>query len=317
MTETGKNSSPELPDFLRGVATVLEHLPGVAFIADAEGKLVFGNSQFRAEVPDTDDRDVQEMVLPRSILKDVLGTTVPGFYPMRLPSGRQGGASCLRLSLGEAAERYVMVRENDRSSVVARFATAQEGLLRSHQERSRAKAEERRLRAEADHWRLVSMSDRLTGLYNATGFRDRASAAMTGFEFGALVYADLNGFKAINDTLGHAAGDQLLKDIGHTLQSVIRAGDIAGRLGGDEFGVYLPKCPEKELPKVVARIRQAMTRRFPIRQKGGAAAVILSVTPSLGTAMFPDDRLQLDDLLQLADARMYSEKTEGAMRRGA
>jgi len=162
---------------------------------------------------------------------------------------------------------------------------------------------------------MMSMSDRLTGLYNTSGFRDRVGAALRDHEIGAMVYADLNGFKLVNDSLGHAAGDGLLKDIGQALQSVIRGGDIAGRVGGDEFAVFLPDCPEDELSKVVTRLRKAMSRRIPVTRRGDRPSEILTVTPAIGTAVYPDDRETMDDLLHLADARMYADKAAGEARR--
>lgn len=307
------SSSDELPDYVRGIVAVLSQLPGAALLADASGQVIYGNSGYLGT---SGGKEGAPDRVPCDILDDMMGTDQPGYHSLTLPSGRRTGVACLRLGGGDMPGPFLMLREDARQQVVAKFATAQEGLLKSREERDRARAEEKRLRAEADHWRLVSMSDSLTGLYNANGFRDRARAAMASHEVGALVYADLNGFKAINDTLGHGAGDNLLQDIGQSLQAAIRGGDLAGRLGGDEFAIYLPNCPSDELPKVVDRLRKAMTRRIPVRRGADEPAMILTVTAAVGAAIYPEDRATLDDLLHLADARMYAEKSGAAAMRG-
>ncbi len=312
-----RNSTADLPEFVRGVASVLALLPGIALLCDARGQIVFGNERYRAEGGTVDGTpDTALPTVPEPVLKDALGTDQPAYHSLLLPSGRRTGVSCQRILAPEGVGTYVLIREEGRQAVVAKFVAAQEGLMRSRIERDRARAAEQRHKAEASHWRMMSMSDRLTGLHNAQGFRDRVSAALPVHECGVLVYADLNGFKMVNDSLGHSAGDDLLQDIGQALQATIRAGDIAGRLGGDEFAVFLPDCPAEELSKVVARLRKAMTRRIPVSRGGGHPAQILSVTPALGTAIYPDDHVGLEDLLHLADARMYAEKSAARQRRG-
>lgn len=310
-----RNSSADLPEFALGVISVLAKLPGVAFLTDTDGRLVFGNNAYREEVAATGDPDAS--ILPKQILRDVLGTGLPGFHALTLPSQRRIGLSCQRLSHRSVGSVFVVAREDERQAVVAKFASAQEGLLRSRLERDRALAAEERLRAEANHWRMVSMSDRLTGLYNATGFRDRAASALAEQDCGALIYVDLNGFKQVNDVLGHAKGDMVLSDVGQSLQMAVRSGDLVGRLGGDEFAIFLPDCPQDDLPKVVDRLRKSMTRRIPVRAAGDRPAQILFVSPAIGTATFPEEGCDLDQLLELADGRMYEDKSAAARRRNA
>lgn len=304
------NSTADCPEFVQGLIAVLAHLPGIALLVDDTGRVLYGNRGFQAESAGRPGDAVPqpEFTVPQQILADSFGTDQTGYHALDLPSGRRTGVSCLQLRDTTSGRRFVMIREDGRQAIVARFATAQEGLLRSRMERDRALASEQRLRAEAKHWRLVSMSDRLTGLLNAAGFHDRAAAAITSGSMGTLVYADLNGFKLINDTLGHAAGDKLLAEIGHSLSSVTRAGDVIGRLGGDEFAIYLTNCPTGDLPKVVERLRKVMTRRIPVNFGPKRGAQILSISPAIGTAIYPEEEADLDGLIDLADARMYEDK---------
>jgi diguanylate cyclase (GGDEF)-like protein len=312
----------DLPEFVRGMISVLEHMPGVALLADQQGRVVYANQAYYSDLAqDSEERDTHGMAsevdrIPKVIMMDAFGTDQGNYHSLTLPSGRLTGVACRRVSSGQNEAKYLLMREDSRQSVVSKFTAAQDGLLRAHEDRDLVWAEQKRLRAEADRWRLLSMSDRLTGLYNATGFRDRATSALDAHEFGALVYADLNGFKSVNDTLGHNAGDSLLQEIGQSVQEVIRGADLAGRIGGDEFAIFLPNCPAAELSKVVTRLRKAMTRRIPVSMGAGKTAMILSVTPAIGSAVFPEDHSGLDDLLRLADARMYADKAGDRLRRG-
>lgn len=310
-----RNSTADLPEFAKGVAAVLSHLPGVALLSDARGDVIFGNSLYFDDAPPT-FADKARPTVPAALLADVLGTDQTAYHSLVLPSGRRTGVSCQRIQDPHDGTQFIVIREDSREAIVAKFAAANEGLLRSGIERERARATEERLKAEACHWRMMSQSDSLTGLLNAAGFRDHVQHALRTCDFGALVYADLNGFKVVNDTLGHLAGDELMKDIGHALHVTVRKGDIAGRVGGDEFAVFLPDCPAEELLKVIARMRKAMTRRIPVAGQGANTSRLLSVTPAIGSAVFPEDHSGLDDLLRLADARMYADKSGDRLRRG-
>lgn len=312
----GRSSTDKLPDFLKGVTAVLAHLPGAALVTDAKGRLLFANRSFcNGAFDPSSARDVYP--LPDMIRADTLGTDQPGYHALTLPSGRRTGVSCVRVTDGDGAT-FIIVREDARQAVVAKFATAQEGLLRSQMERDRARAAERKMKAEATHWRLMSMQDRLTGLLNATGFRDRMTEVLNAGRNGVLIYADLNGFKLVNDTLGHTKGDRLLRDIGQALLATIRVGDFVGRLGGDEFGICLTDCPSEEIENVADRIRKSMSRRIPVKSaEVGGAARIISVSAAMGTAIFPLESSDYEELIQLADQRMYEDKAESVpVRRG-
>jgi diguanylate cyclase len=150
--------------------------------------------------------------------------------------------------------------------------------------------------------------DPLTGLGNRALFEQTLAEAVpaalqTGSSLG-VCYLDIDAFKAINDTHGHAAGDAALTAVAERLRAAIRQGDRAYRLGGDEFAVLLPALTSAaHVAGVRERIEREMARPFVL--PGGTEA---SARLSIGVAIFPDDGLAPQDLLKHADAQMYADK---------
>ena len=159
------------------------------------------------------------------------------------------------------------------------------------------------LRHQASH-------DRLTGLPNRILFDDRLSLALArthgNGEMLAVIFLDLDGFKTINDTLGHAVGDQLLKNVSTRLTSCLRDGDLLARWGGDEFTLLLSpiSCPEAAA-KMAKNILSALNS--PLEFAGQE----LHIKASLGIALAPYDGEDAETLLKNADAAMYRAKQQG------
>jgi diguanylate cyclase (GGDEF)-like protein len=148
--------------------------------------------------------------------------------------------------------------------------------------------------------------DPLTGLANRLLFRDRAANALarrTGNA--AILYIDLDDFKPINDTLGHEAGDDLLRAVAARIQGSLRTADTAARLGGDEFAVLLVDIREEHARVVADRILRALAEPFEL---GGEANPI---SASMGLALGDSGSLSADELLRNADAAMYVCKHGG------
>jgi diguanylate cyclase (GGDEF)-like protein len=162
---------------------------------------------------------------------------------------------------------------------------------------------EQRIRHMAHH-------DELTGLPNRALLQDRMTQALgqarrTGRPL-ALLFLDLDGFKYINDSLGHEVGDRLLRAVAGRLQALVRQGDTVARLGGDEFVVMLVDLPQAEDAALIAHeIVQALARPLRLDER------LLHVTASIGLATFPADGDSADLLLKQADAAMYRAKAEG------
>ncbi len=122
----------------------------------------------------------------------------------------------------------------------------------------------------------------------------------------ALIYCDLDGFKVVNDTLGHFIGDQLLNLVGQRLQSLIRPADVLSRLGGDEFAVIIENVasPAEVVGKVHA-IKNGLDEHFVIEKDE------IFISSSIGVALYPDDGEDADTLMRSAEAAMYQAKDQG------
>jgi diguanylate cyclase (GGDEF)-like protein/PAS domain S-box-containing protein len=157
--------------------------------------------------------------------------------------------------------------------------------------------------------------DALTGLFNRRRFEeelDRALAAAERYERqGAVLVLDLDGFKYVNDTLGHPVGDELMARLGATLRTELRETDVIARLGGDEFGVILPEASEEEAGAVAAKLLHAVERDGIVADDARHARV----TASAGLALFHGtDGLTAEELLVEADIAMYDAKEAGRNR---
>ena len=179
-----------------------------------------------------------------------------------------------------------------------------ESLERAVTDRTRGlEAANRQLRHLASH-------DALTGLPNRLLLEDRVAQAVAqanrqGHEF-ALLVVDLDRFKLINDSLGHRAGDDLLREVAQRLKSAVRAVDTTARLGGDEF-VILADGPVTR-PEAVAIASRAIDVMRPAMRLLG---IDVHISPSIGIAFYPGDGATVDALLARADAAMYSAKERG------
>jgi diguanylate cyclase (GGDEF)-like protein len=121
----------------------------------------------------------------------------------------------------------------------------------------------------------------------------------------ALLLLDLDGFKAINDTLGHSVGDLLLQQVGNRLAAAVRKTDVVTRLGGDEFAVIMPGVPSAEAAAAIAA--EILDE---LQQPADLAGTVVDVTGSVGLALSPDHSQDSRELLQFADIAMYAAKRE-------
>ena len=151
--------------------------------------------------------------------------------------------------------------------------------------------------------------DGLTGLLNRHAFEDRLQECMARAlrgDRGAVLFIDLDGFKKVNDTEGHKAGDRLLVEIGERLTATLRDVDTIARLGGDEFAVIaIDIKEEKALGHLCERIVAAIVKPVVVDRMEHA------VGASIGVALFPDDGQSVDELVMKADSAMYRAKDSG------
>ncbi|HLB56465.1 MAG TPA: GGDEF domain-containing protein [Coxiellaceae bacterium] len=153
----------------------------------------------------------------------------------------------------------------------------------------------------------LAMIDSLTNALTRRAFYVRCKEELSRCKrynrsFG-LLFLDIDKFKAVNDTLGHDAGDFLLKELAHRITQMIREEDVLARLGGDEFALLLPEKNDfASLAIVMDRIKQCIAP--PMKFKNH----IFSCAVSIGAAIYPVDGEDIDELLKIADDRMYEEK---------
>lgn len=151
-----------------------------------------------------------------------------------------------------------------------------------------------------------SFFDAVTTLPNFSYLRSAAKAVLDGStksgRRGALVLLDIDRFKAVNDTLGRAEGDRLLRDLADRLRAVVRGGDYVARIGGDDFAVLLSASDEAAARVAAERVVGAVANPF----RGGGRDIRLEA--SAGVALFPRDAVELDGLLQRAEMAMYRAK---------
>src|SRR5215213_9019387 len=151
--------------------------------------------------------------------------------------------------------------------------------------------------------------DPLTGLANRTLFGERIEraleAAIPESKLVAVMVMDMDRFKEVNDSLGHHAGDELLREVAGRLTGALRSSDAIARIGGDEFGVLLPN-PRGHADVTIAVERLVEALQEPI----GVEGLPLVVEASIGIALFPDDGADIDTLMRAADVAMYTAKEE-------
>jgi diguanylate cyclase (GGDEF)-like protein len=202
---------------------------------------------------------------------------------------------------------------------------AEEALLRAHEELEQRVVERtaelasansqlqeevfERMQAEQRIWH-VAHHDSLTGLPNRALLHDRLQQALAKAQRSrhrvAVMFLDLDRFKSVNDSLGHAVGDELLKYVAARLTGVVRAVDTVSRLGGDEFVIVLEEAGSPDdVVQVAEKIIGALAPEVSI---GGHK---LRATPSIGISVFPDDAVEAFALMKNADTAMYHAKAAG------
>jgi diguanylate cyclase len=154
---------------------------------------------------------------------------------------------------------------------------------------------------------FLAFHDDLTALPNRRFFLERLSSALKTQDSipanVAVIYLDLDGFKALNDSYGHANGDALLGLIATRLAHALRAEDLVSRIGGDEFACLITGVSSRErLQHIALTLFEVVSAPFKI------GALVLNVRPSIGVAMCPMDGTTVEALMQAADAAMYGAK---------
>ena len=166
----------------------------------------------------------------------------------------------------------------------------------------------RQLKSYVEAQQQLARTDDLTGLLNRTGFMERSEALVNSaarYELSVVIgFIDLDGFKNVNDTLGHSRGDEVLRTVGATLRSSTRESDIAARFGGDEFAVLLPNTKLDGALAFFAKLHEELVTGM--RTHGSSDLGV-----SIGAIVFEQGPPHLEDALRSADQLMYRAKKSG------
>ena len=282
----GRPAAEQQPEQVRSVEALL-HTPVMITLYGRDGAPLYRNPAARASVREVGER-LEDRVLEPAALNELHRTLST--------RGRATHTLAVRTARGDRWHELSARRCRD-------AVTGQDALLVSEVDVSAIKRTEARARFQALH-------DPLTGLPNRSHVMQHFAEAIDELrEAGrqaALVFIDLDHFKDVNDTLGHAAGDRLLVEVARRLRASVRGGDLVARLGGDEF-LILMVAPDirAEVDQVRERLMRAVAE--PVFMGGHEARV----TPSLGVSVFPQDGEDFDTLLRHADLAMYTAKERG------
>jgi diguanylate cyclase (GGDEF)-like protein len=266
-----------------------------------------GEAEVMVPVPDVDSDRLHALVVAAS---------GPFFFePAGDPRIRQGMVGPLRgeseligsLLIANRLTEGTSFREDDLRLLETLANQVAVALENGHLERSLAE-----LSRLKEQLRFQAYHDPLTGLANRSLFVERVAERLaTGSEtrMPAVLFLDLDDFKIVNDTLGHAAGDRLLIDVAERVRGVLRADDLAARLGGDEFAVLLDDTPDLAMSVQIAeRIIETLRSAFLI------AGAEVQVGGSIGIAAARIGSERADELLRNADVAMYTAKALGKNR---
>ena len=276
----------EEPESLRSVEALL-HTAVMITLYGSDGRPLYRNPAARASVRALDER-LADRIIDTPALDNLL-TFITDV-------GVATQALAVRTAQGERWHEVSARRCRD-------AVTGQEALLVSEVDVSAIKRTEARAQ-------FLALHDSLTGLPNRNHVMQRFTEAVdqirSAGQQAALMFIDLDHFKDVNDTLGHAAGDALLVEVAGRLRRAVRGGDLVARLGGDEFLILMVSQDiRREVDRVRDRLMQTIAE--PLLIHGHE----VRVTPSLGVSLFPRDGEDIETLLRNADLAMYTAKERG------
>ena len=291
-----KLAEQRLAERERQFRVLVENSPDYIVRYNIQGERLYVNPAVRALVPEPHMRlgaqpgqgasPIVDVALYQRLIQDVAIT------------GETRNAE-LQVHLPDGGERWIDVRfcaETDEVGLVVSVLTVGRDVTEAVTLRDRFAAQ--------------ALSDPLTGLGNRQAVYERGGALIAearrhGRQVGVLVL-DLDRFKEVNDTLGHQAGDHLLKQIATRLAGITRGYDLLARLGGDEFVIVVPSLEKAEdIAAIAAKVNHAVAEPVPLNGRDVHAST------SVGIAVFPGDGDDLDTLLAHADLAMYQAKRAG------
>lgn len=227
--------------------------------------------------------------------------------------GKPWDETALLLAVENLLRTYRLVNENQH--LIASLQSKNQALLEMNRELE-AKIHERTHELAEANTRLaqLAVTDGLTSLYNHRHFHERLAleterSQRSGLPL-SLLMLDVDHFKQFNDTFGHPAGDEVLRQLARVLADTRRANDVVARYGGEEFAVILVDTPKFTAAKVAERVRE----RINTHDFSEAAPRAGKLSASIGVATFPDDGADAETLVRSADTALYAAKRSGRNR---
>jgi diguanylate cyclase (GGDEF)-like protein len=265
---------------------------------DPQGRLVICNAPY-ARIYELGD----ELVQPGTPLSDILAYLFArGMHSSDFGSSNDDHVNWRQDVISRGVHNKALVSFGARTIMVQHHPMQDGGFVSTHEDITEQRQQEARIQHLARH-------DGLTELPNRVQFLEEMAAAEAAIERGetaAVLYIDLDRFKSINDTLGHAIGDKLLKQASVRLWGTTRETDLLARLGGDEFSLLLRPIERPSDAAVIAeRMVEAMTTPFAIDGHQ------ITIGASIGIAIAPQDGETTDVLMKNADLALYRAKSEG------
>lgn len=277
-------------------AKVIENLNEGVVITDADFKVTSVNRAFTRITGYTSDEIVGQNPHFYDTISDQPGLHADVWNEIEADGRWQGEIWNTRKDGTRVAERLSVVALTNEKGVVEEYAIVVRDI-------TKRKEDEERIRYQANY-------DALTDLPNRALFMDRLTQALPTMKRSgrklALMFLDLDGFKLVNDTLGHDIGDLLLQEASRRLLTCVRDGDTVARLGGDEFTIIMPNLEDpRNAPIVGRRVLDVLNEPFHLN---GHETFI---SGSIGITIFPDDAEDATELIKNADSSMYRAKEQG------
>ena len=317
---TVMNSSPDAALLMEGIRVALDNMPRATLVIDEAGRVRLANRQALRQFGRLEADGVcalSELPCEEGMerVRRAFRSTTPAFIGLQGAEGTNLTFSGWRLGVpGPRGEALAMLQYDQAKSLAARFlAVSQE--VADHRERlADSLRQQRRLHEEAQRLRQLSATDRMTGLLNPVEFRLQAGRMISEIGVGlacvTFAYLDLDNFKQVNDRFGHLAGDMVIRAIAHILKRAVRAGDIVGRMGGDEFMIGFANAQSADISdrmsEIADRIRQPMHWNPP----DGTHSCLLATSASIGVFTVQETDMSFESVLRNAEAGMYGMKRQ-------
>lgn len=284
---------------LRKLSRAVEFSSSAVYVTDAEHNIEYINPKFTEITGYTSEEAIGKS--PHDLLK---GETLESVYTELRKIISSGGEWKGDLNNRKKDGSYYWARNSisgvkDTNGIITNYIGIQDDVT-----------QEIELKQKLDH---QASYDNLTGLINRYEFERRAKRLLSSLEQGevdhALCFMDLDQFKVINDTCGHAAGDELLRQLGQVLQRAVRHSDTLARLGGDEFGVLMEHCSLDQAQRVAESLKWVI-KGFQFVWEGH----VFKISASIGLVAINETTPNFTELLKQADAACYMAKELGRNR---